>query len=253
MKLGILPGPGGTDGLVVVNDDVTLCSDARHVAPDLLAAMRNWDRVAPELDLIARGLESGSQPVRRFHEREALALLPQPPLWIAPPDHPTPGVNASFQAPRGLVPQDTVAVEVGLALILGDLPQHSSLAQAAAAIRLVALFAHLFGPAGYIASRLSPVAVSPDALGWAGGQMAAAVRVEHASRRDVYEIAPADLASLVSAATGTAPIQAGSLVGAPALTGPLDLDATGAPLRLEMADARFHSALGAIELQTAAA
>ena len=61
---------------MVVSRDVTLCSDARHVAPTLRAALDDWASVATALDLIARGIESGGQPVQRFHEREAQSPLP---------------------------------------------------------------------------------------------------------------------------------------------------------------------------------
>ena len=81
MKLATLRD-GGRDGrLVVVSRDVTRCSDARHIAPTLQAALDDWDRVAPHLDLIARGVESGGQPTQRFHERDAHSPLPRAYQW----------------------------------------------------------------------------------------------------------------------------------------------------------------------------
>ncbi len=62
---------------MVVSRDLTRCSDARHLARTLQAALDDWDRLAPQLELIARGVETGGQPVQRFHEREALAPLPR--------------------------------------------------------------------------------------------------------------------------------------------------------------------------------
>ena len=77
MKLATLRDRSRDGRLVVVSRDLTLCSDARHLAPTLQAALDAWDAVAPELERIARGIESGGQPVERFHEREALAPLPR--------------------------------------------------------------------------------------------------------------------------------------------------------------------------------
>ena len=77
MKLATLKD-GTPDGrLVVVSHDLTRCSDARHVAPTLRAALDAWDEAAPRLELIARSLEAGGQPVERFHERDARAPLPR--------------------------------------------------------------------------------------------------------------------------------------------------------------------------------
>ena len=76
MKLASLPD-GSPDGrLVVVSRDLTVCSDARHIAPSLAAALAGWEAAAPELDLIARGVEALGQPLERFHERAACAPLP---------------------------------------------------------------------------------------------------------------------------------------------------------------------------------
>ena len=76
MKLASLRDGTPEGRLVVVSRDVTLCSDARHVAPTLRAALDDWASVATALDLIAPGIESGGQPVQRFHEREAQSPLP---------------------------------------------------------------------------------------------------------------------------------------------------------------------------------
>ena len=77
MKLATLRDRARDGRLVVVSRDLTLCSDARHLAPTLQAALDDWDAVAPELERIARGLEAGGQPTLRFHERDALAALPR--------------------------------------------------------------------------------------------------------------------------------------------------------------------------------
>lgn len=138
MKLATLPD-GSRDGrLVVVSRDLTVCSDARHIAPSLRAALAEWDAVAPELDLIARGIEAQGQPLERFHERAARAPLPHA------------GARA-FDDPRSALGPGVGAVtaEIGLALLAGARP------------RLVALCVD-FGAAG---ATLSPVAATPDEIG----------------------------------------------------------------------------------------
>ena len=56
MKLGSLKG--GRDGrLVVVSSDLAWCADATHIAPTLQAALDDWDRLAPQLELLAMDLE----------------------------------------------------------------------------------------------------------------------------------------------------------------------------------------------------
>jgi len=80
MKLGSLPG--GRDGrLVVVSGDLAWCADATHVAPTLQAALDDWERIAPQLELLSTDLEHGVIPKERFHEREALAPLPRAYQW----------------------------------------------------------------------------------------------------------------------------------------------------------------------------
>ncbi|HYE29594.1 MAG TPA: fumarylacetoacetate hydrolase family protein [Allosphingosinicella sp.] len=80
MKLGSLKG--GRDGrLVVVSNDLAWCADATHVAATLQTALDDWERIAPQLELLATDLEHGVIPRARFHEREALAPLPRAFQW----------------------------------------------------------------------------------------------------------------------------------------------------------------------------
>src|SRR5438105_12963630 len=65
MKLGSLKQ--GRDGrLVVVSRDLAWCADASHLAPTLQAALDDWGRVAPQLELLAMDLEHGVIPRDRF-------------------------------------------------------------------------------------------------------------------------------------------------------------------------------------------
>jgi fumarylacetoacetate (FAA) hydrolase len=81
MKLGSLPGAGRDGRLVVVSRDLAWCADAGHIAPTLQAALDDWARLAPQLELLATDLEHGAIPRDRFHEREALAPLPRAFQW----------------------------------------------------------------------------------------------------------------------------------------------------------------------------
>src|SRR5829696_1353106 len=80
MKLGSLKG--GRDGrLVVVSDDLAWCADASLVARTLQAALDDWERSEPLLQLLATDLEHGVIPRERFHEREAASPLPRAYQW----------------------------------------------------------------------------------------------------------------------------------------------------------------------------
>jgi fumarylacetoacetate (FAA) hydrolase len=80
MKLGSLRH--GRDGrLVVVSRDLAWCAEATHIAPTLQAALDDWERLAPQLELLAQDLEHGVVPRERFHEREADAPLPRAFQW----------------------------------------------------------------------------------------------------------------------------------------------------------------------------
>ena len=80
MKLGSLKG--GRDGrLVVVSDDLAWCADAGHLAPTLQAALDDWARIEPQLQLLATDLAHGVIPRDRFHERQAAAPLPRAYQW----------------------------------------------------------------------------------------------------------------------------------------------------------------------------
>ncbi len=80
MKLASLPG--GRDGrLVVVSRNLAWCAHAGHIAPTLQAALDGWERIAPQLELLATDLDPGAIPRARFPEREALAPLPRAFQW----------------------------------------------------------------------------------------------------------------------------------------------------------------------------
>jgi fumarylacetoacetate (FAA) hydrolase len=166
MKLASLRD-GTPDGrLVVVSSDLTRASDARHIAPNLSAALEDWERAGRELDLIARGIEIGAQPVERFHEREALAPLPTA-LRItteSPEASPRRETGAVFADPRARLslPGDGVAsLRISLAVVTGAVAMGADREAARAAIRFVMLAAGI----GSNETALSPVAITPEDFG----------------------------------------------------------------------------------------
>ena len=82
MKLATLKN-GTRDGvLVVVSQDLTMCSAVGHIAPTLQAALDNWEQISPRLERVAETLETGSQPAQRFREHEAMSPLPRAYQWL---------------------------------------------------------------------------------------------------------------------------------------------------------------------------
>lgn len=167
MKLATLKN-GTRDGvLVVVSNDLTQCSTVGHIASTMQSALDDWDSVAPRLERVAAGLETGSQPVQRFHEQEALSPLPRAYQWAdgsayvnhvelvrkarnaeIPESFWTDplmyqGGSDTFLAPRHpIVVADEVYgidMEGEVAVIVDDVPMGASQEVAAKAIRLVML------------------------------------------------------------------------------------------------------------------
>lgn len=246
MKLGTLRN-GARDGrLVVVSHDITRCSDARHIAPTLQAALDNWDRVAPHLDLIARGVETGGQPTERFHEREALSPLPRAYRWLlggAGADAPREASSDGFLDPRGPLHPDEGGHRFGAAVILGDVPRGADAATAAAAIRLV-LLADVTESGG---ATFSPVAVTPDELGdrLRDGRFTGGLGIARDGLAQSGSDTALDFAAAIVAATRDRALAAGSLLGLVA-----DQTVSGHRLRAELRDGSGHSIFGAIERET---
>ncbi|WP_299811864.1 fumarylacetoacetate hydrolase family protein [uncultured Roseibium sp.] len=167
MKLATLKD-GSRDGrLVVVNDRLTWCTEAGHIAPTLQAALDDWDQVAPKLQLLSESLSHEAVPMIRFHEHEALSPLPRAYQWAdgsAYVNHVElvrkarganmpdtfwtdplmyQGGSDTFLAPRDPVRMRDEAwgidMEGEIAVITGDVPMGVGPADAREAIRLVLL------------------------------------------------------------------------------------------------------------------
>lgn len=167
MKLASLKNDGRDGQLVVVSKDLTRCSDASHVAPTLQAALDEWETLAPRLEEIAEGIESGAQPSERFHEHAAMSPLPRAYQWAdgsayvnhvelvrkargaeMPESFWTDplmyqGGSDSFLGPRDPIRMADaewgIDMEGEIAAITGDVPMGADVETAGKAIRLVML------------------------------------------------------------------------------------------------------------------
>lgn len=167
MKLATLDN-GTRDGmLVVVSKDLTRCCAAGYIAPTLQYALDNWERVAPELEVLARDVEHETVPCERFHERQALSPLPRAYQWadgsayinhvelvrqargakVPESFYSDPlmyqGGSDTFLRPRQDIPLGDVAwgcdMEGEIAAITDDVPMGCSAADAAGHIKLLML------------------------------------------------------------------------------------------------------------------
>lgn len=167
MKLASLKH--GRDGrLVVVSKDLTRYTDAGRVAPTLQAALDDWDKTEPGLRELAQGLETGSMPAERFHERECASPLPRAYQWadgsayinhvelvrkargaqVPESFYDDPlmyqGGSDSFLGPRDdiVMPQDEgwgIDMEGEIAVVTGDVPMGVTPEEAGEYIRLIML------------------------------------------------------------------------------------------------------------------
>ncbi|MCR9238205.1 MAG: fumarylacetoacetate hydrolase family protein [Alphaproteobacteria bacterium] len=167
MKLASLRNDTRDGQLVVVSKDLTQCSEVSHIADTLQEALDNWPVLAPRLQRVADGVETGAQPTQRFREHDALSPLPRayqwadgsayvnhvelvrkarganmpPSFWEDPLMYQ--GGSDSFIAPRDPIKLADEAygidMEGELAVIVDDVPMGCDIATASAAIRLIML------------------------------------------------------------------------------------------------------------------
>ena len=167
MKLATLKDSTRDGRLVVVSRDLTRCSEVGHIARTLQAALDDWEHVAPRLQQVAEGIETGAQPTMRFHEHDAASPLPRAyqwadgsayvnhvelvrkargaempeSFWVDPLMYQ--GGSDGFLAPRDpIVAADEaygIDMEGEVAVVVGDVAMASSPQLARQAIRLVML------------------------------------------------------------------------------------------------------------------
>jgi len=167
MKLATLKDSTRDGRLVVVSRDLTRCSEVGHIARTLQAALDDWAHVAPRLERVAEGLETGSQPTVRFHEHHAASPLPRAYQWAdgsAYVNHVElvrkarnaempesfwsdplmyQGGSDSFLGPREpiLATDEAFGIDMEgeVAVVVDDVPMGASVEEARAAIKLVML------------------------------------------------------------------------------------------------------------------
>jgi fumarylacetoacetate (FAA) hydrolase len=278
MKLASLKS--GRDGhLVVVSDDLHWYTDADLVAPNLQAALDDWETVEPQLRGLAESLEHGSVPRERFHERDAASPLPRAYQWAdgsAYVNHVAlvrqargaempesfwtdplmyQGASDQFLAPRDAIPLGDEAwgcdMEAEVAVIIGDVPQGADRDTALKAVRLVCLVndvslrnlipAELAKGFGFVQSKphsaLSPVAVTPEALGplWRDGKLHGALQVtlngELFGRADAGVDMTFDFGTLIAHAARTRDLAAGTVIGSGTVSNRAEDGGPGKPVR----------------------
>ncbi len=274
MKLGSLKG--GRDGrLVVVADDLAWCADAGHIAPTLQAALDDWERVEPQLQLLATDLEHGVIPRDRFHEREADAPLPRAYQWAdgsayvnhvelvrkargaeMPESFWTDPLMYQGASDEMLAPRDPIPLadeSLGLRPRGRDRGRHrrraarrdaarrrwptSGWSAWSTTCRLRNLIPAELGKGfGFVqskpASALSPVFVTPDALGdaWADGKLHGALKVDlngqPFGRADAGVDMTFDFGTLIAHLAKTRNLGAGTIIGSGTVS---NRDADGGP------------------------
>jgi fumarylacetoacetate (FAA) hydrolase len=166
MKLASLKQ--GRDGkLVVVSEDLAWYADAGHIAPTLQAALDDWDRLLPDLIVLATDVRNQAIPLERFHEHDAASPLPRAYQWAdgsAYVNHVAlvrqarnaempetfwhdplmyQGGSDGFLGPRDSIPLADEAwgadMEGEVVVVTGDVPQGATREQALEAILLVGL------------------------------------------------------------------------------------------------------------------
>ena len=203
MKLASLKA--GRDGeLVAVSRDLTTCLPASAVVPTLQAALDDWDRVAPELQKLKPGRQTGS---RDFEPAACAAPLPRAYQWAdgsayvnhvelvrrargaeMPASFWTDPLMYQGGSDALLGPRDAIRVadaawgidfEAEVAVVTGDVPMGIEPHAALGCIRLLMLVndvslrqlipGELAKGFGFFQSKpssaFSPVAVTPDELG----------------------------------------------------------------------------------------
>jgi len=83
MKFATLPDGTEDGALLIVSRDLTRAAPAGDIAPNLLAALRDWDRSAPLLQARADQVEAGSAAgLIAFDPGAVTAPLPRAPQWL---------------------------------------------------------------------------------------------------------------------------------------------------------------------------
>ncbi|HTO31857.1 MAG TPA: fumarylacetoacetate hydrolase family protein [Pararhizobium sp.] len=240
MKLATLKDSTRDGKLVVVSKDLTRCSEVGHIARTLQAALDDWAHVAPRLERVALGLETGSQPTIRFHEHDAASPLPRAFFWA--------GGSGGFSGPRDSIRlaagASDIVVTTQLAVIVDDIDAADGKDAASRKAALFLLSSDISVGGSNAGSSFSPVAVTVDELG-DEGHLAVLVR-RNGKSQQCGTVSAKDAMSGVGAVVAGRPLIAGSIVASGSSRVSCDL-AVGDTVRIEMKDHTGHSIFGAIE------
>lgn len=260
MKLASLPA--GRDGrLVVVSDDLAWAVDAADAAPTLQTALDDWHACLPGLEALAREVERVGPHRRPFDAALAAAPLPRAYQWadgsayvnhvdlvrrargaVLPPSFWTDPLIYQGGSDRFLGPEEAIPLadpawgcdfEAELCVVVGDVAQGCTQAQALAAIRLVGIVndvtlralvpAELAKGFGFYqskpASALGPVLATPAALGtaWHDGRVTGTMEVDlngapFGRARTEVDLT-FDFLALIMHAARTRDLAAGTIIG----------------------------------------
>jgi fumarylacetoacetate (FAA) hydrolase len=266
---------GGRDGrLVMVSRDLARYAEASAVAATMQDALDNWDTAAPRLAEIANALEAGSIAHAPFDQAMCAAPLPRSHGWAdgsayvnhvalvrkargakLPASFWTDplmyrGASDSFIGARDpIVAPDTdwgIDLEAEVGVVVGDVPRGASVAQAAAAIRLIVILndvsfrnlipGELAKGFGFLQGKgqtaFAPVAVTPDELGsaWNGAKLSLPLlswlNGAPFGRPNAGEDMTFDFPTLIAHAAKTRPLLNGVIVGSGTVS---NRDADGGP------------------------
>jgi fumarylacetoacetate (FAA) hydrolase len=252
MKLASLKA--GRDGkLVVVSDDLTKCVDASSVARTLQAALDDWSRCEPLLRKLEPNEpfseETCGAPLPRAYQwadgsayvnhvalvRKARGAEMPESFWTDPLMYQ--GASDHMMAPRDPIPLADEAwgcdLEAEVVVVVNDVKQGATRDEALRSIILVGLVndvslrnlipAELAKGFGFLQSKpsstLSPVFVTPDALGaaWKDGKLHRPLLVtlngKPFGRADAGVDMTFDFGTLVAHAAKTRSLCAGSIIG----------------------------------------
>jgi fumarylacetoacetate (FAA) hydrolase len=215
MKLATLDARGRDGALVIVNRALTRVADATDLAPTLQAALDDWASCEPRLQARAAALEAGGVPSTAYDAAKLKAPLPRAYEWVdgsayinhivlvrkarkAEPPATLRTDPLIYQGGGGelLAPTADIVIrdeawgcdfESEVGVILGDTPMGTTVAQAAAHVKLLVLVNdvslrnlipdELAKGFGFFQSKpatgFSPVACTPDELGpaWKDGRV----------------------------------------------------------------------------------
>jgi fumarylacetoacetate (FAA) hydrolase len=223
LKLATLKNGERDGALVIVSKDLRRAVHAKPIAATLMSALERWDHVAPQLAALYLRLNTGNvADAFGFDQAQAAAPLPRANQWLdgstysshgdlmkrslkleRPPSAPFPlmyqGMASELLGACDDEPAvseaDQIDFEAEIGVVAGPLRAGASVAEAAAAIKLIVLLndwslralvpAEINSGFGFLRSKaptsFAPVAVTPDELGssWRDGKLQLPVLVHY--------------------------------------------------------------------------